>query len=82
MSTPPDWTRYLRHLETCLIFGSAPNNRCDCGMLKAEGREMDRIHRFQEALRKIGSYTAAHQNVIDARWVAKVIDEAMTPEGN
>jgi hypothetical protein len=49
VSTPPDWTRYLRHLEGCSIF--EPHHRCDCGMLRAEGRAMDRIHELQEVLR-------------------------------
>lgn len=30
----------------------------------------------EEALTKIGNYCAAHDDVIDASWVAKVIDEA------
>ena len=84
---PPDWTRYMKHLEHCSIFKGAtgrPGNvhlSCDCGMLEAQRRQVDRIHKLQEALTKIGNYTAAHYDVIDASWVAKVIDAAMTLEG-
>jgi hypothetical protein len=46
---PPDWTRYLRHLEGCAIFSKTM--RCDCGMLRAEGRLMDEVGQLREALR-------------------------------
>jgi hypothetical protein len=87
MTHPPDWTRYMRHLEGCSIFKAASirdltSRACDCGMLKAQARQVDRIYKLRDALTKIGHYTAAHDNVIDASWVAKVIDEAMTLEGN
>jgi hypothetical protein len=45
---PPDWTKYFRHLGGCTIFSGA---RCDCGMLRAEGRVMDEIGQLREALR-------------------------------
>ena len=38
------------------------------------------VKRCKESLRKIGNYTAAHDDVIDASWVAKVIDEARAEE--
>jgi hypothetical protein len=72
----------MRHLEGCSIFRGGINPKCDCGMLLAQTRQTDRTHKFEEALMKIGRYTSAHDDVIDASWVAKVIDAAMTLEGN
>jgi hypothetical protein len=38
----PAWTLYMRHLERCAILRVPPES-CDCGMLRAQAQEMDKV---------------------------------------
>jgi hypothetical protein len=43
-------------------------------LLKTAREHRETAHKVEDAFTKIGNYCAAHDDVIDASWVAKVID--------